>query len=299
MGLVVDTTEAIVFSRNIRPTRTMQRGRGLYVSPVLGEVMIMFLNRIREWNYRRLEKSWNRRIFSEIRKLEIELQNLSLAIQDPNGLGMASFRMRMLHCPEIYEHMLCAIPEDGLVIDGGANLGLFSDLMLGLGAKVVSFEPNPILCKHLVKKYHIDERTGESSYVPLLLKQMAISIRNEELPFSMSKSGSFISLSQGGNIENVRRGQENLEFKVKAIDFIGYLEQLKIEAKRPYLIKLDIEGAEFDVLNGILDAGLNDSFDYMVCETHERFFEDGDERINQLKRRLESENVNNIFLDWA
>mgnify|MGYP000005182577 FL=1 len=261
--------------------------------------MIMFLNRIREWNYRRLEKSWNRRIFSEIRKLEIELQNLSLAIQDPNGLGMASFRMRMLHCPEIYEHMLCAIPEDGLVIDGGANLGLFSDLMLGLGAKVVSFEPNPILCKHLVKKYHIDERTGESSYVPLLLKQMAISIRNEELPFSMSKSGSFISLSQGGNIENVRRGQENLEFKVKAIDFIGYLEQLKIEAKRPYLIKLDIEGAEFDVLNGILDAGLNDSFDYMVCETHERFFEDGDERINQLKRRLESENVNNIFLDWA
>ena len=53
------------------------------------------------------------------------------------------------------------------------------------------------------------------------------------------------------------------------------------------------------MLNGILDAGLNDSFDYMVCETHERFFEDGDQRINQLKRRLESENVNNIFLDWA
>lgn len=79
----------------------------------------MFLNKIREWNHRRLAKSWDRRIFSELENLKIELRNLSQAVQDPNGLGMARFRMRMLHCPEEYEYMLCATPPQGLVIDGG------------------------------------------------------------------------------------------------------------------------------------------------------------------------------------
>lgn len=259
----------------------------------------MFLNKIREWNHRRLAKSWDRRIFSELENLKSELRNLSQAVQDPGGLGMARFRMRMLHCPEEYEYMLCAIPPQRLVIDGGANLGLFSDLMLGLGAEVVAFEPNPILCRYLAKKYQIDEKAEESSLAPLLLKRKAISTKNEVLQFSMPKSGSFINQSQGGSIENVVCGGDRLEFDVNAIDFVGYLRQLKAEGRRPYLIKLDIEGAEFDVLNSILDSGLHDSFDYLVCETHERFFEDGDKRINQLKGRLKSENVNNIFLDWA
>lgn len=259
----------------------------------------MFLNKIREWNHRRLAKRADRRIFSELKQLKNELQNLSLAVQDPNGLGLARFRMHMLHCPEKYEYMLCATPLRGLVIDGGANLGLFSDLMLGLGAEVVAFEPNPILCRYLAKKYQIDEKTGESSCVPLLLKREAISTKDEELKFSMPKSGSFIYSSQGGSIENVVSGRDKLEFDVQAINFVRYLQQLKAEGRRPYLIKHDIEGAEFDVLNGLLDAGVNDSFDYLVCETHERFFEDGDARINQLKTRLQSENINNIFLDWA
>ena len=191
------------------------------------------------------------------------------------------------------------LPPQGLVIDGGANLGLFSDLMLSLGAEVIAFEPNPILCRHLVKKYQIDEKNGESSFAPLLLKRDAISTKNEELQFSMPKSGSFINQSQGGSIEDVVCGGAKLDFDVRAIDFVSYLRQLKAEGRRPYLIKLDIEGAEFDVLNSILDSGLHDSFDYLVCETHERFFKDGDKLINQLKDRLKEENINNIFLDWA
>lgn len=259
----------------------------------------MFLNKIREWNHRRLAKRADRRILSELKNLKNDLQNLSRAVQDPNGLGMASFRMHMLHCPEEYEYMLCATPPQGLVIDGGANLGLFSDLMLGLGAEVVAFEPNPILCRYLVKKYQIDEKNGESSFAPLLLKREAISTKNEELQFSMPKSGSFINQSQGGSIENIVSDGDKLDFDVRAIDFVDYLKQLKANGQRPYLIKLDIEGAEFNVLNSFLDSRLHDSFDYLVCETHERFFKDGEKRIKQLNNRLKEENINNIFLDWA
>lgn len=253
--------------------------------------MIVFLNKIREWNRRRLE---NRRLALRVRGIEAELQNLSQAVVDPNGLSMALLRMRLLRCPEKYEYILCAVPQGGLVIDGGANLGLFSDLMLGLGANVIAFEPNPILYRHLVRKYSNNE-----SCRGVEINQQAISVREDNVKFALSKSGSFIIQSQGGSIEKISDGAEKFEFEIKAINFVDYLKKIKAEGKRPYLIKLDIEGAEFDVLNSILDAGLNDSFDYMVCETHERFFKDGESRVNQLRGRLKSENINNIFLDWA
>lgn len=85
----------------------------LAVQPCAEEVMIMFLNKIREWNHRRLAQRADRRILSDLKKLKNDLQNLSQAVQDPNGLGMARFRMRMLHCPEEYEYMLCATPPRG------------------------------------------------------------------------------------------------------------------------------------------------------------------------------------------
>lgn len=270
--------------------------------------MIIDLSRIREWNHRRLEKRHRYQPLSgRVDQLENQLKNLAQAVADPHGLSMAYLRMRLLHCPERYEYLLCAVPEGRLVIDGGANLGLFSDLMLGLGATVVAFEPNPVLYRHLERKYfkhkklQVDcaSRLTLSSPGLLEIRQEAISINDELLQFSMPNSGSFIGQSQGGSIENLDSGENNLDFEVKAIDFISYLKDLGKDGIRPYLIKLDIEGAEFDVLNAILDAGLNDSFDYLVCETHERFFEDGDKRINQLKGRLRSGNVNNIFLDWA
>ncbi|MDO4937836.1 MAG: FkbM family methyltransferase, partial [Sutterellaceae bacterium] len=67
---------------------------------------------------------------------------------------------------------------------------------------------------------------------------------------------------------------------------------------KPYLVKLDIEGAEFDVLNKLIDSNLCDAFDHLVCETHERFFKDGDKRMVELNQKLKDRNIKNVYLDW-
>lgn len=252
------------------------------------------IKNIKAWNRRRLARRTSHCLpvlMPRVERIEQELHALAQAFADQRGLSMAKLRMELLHVPPKYEYMICNVPSGALVIDGGANLGLFSDLMLGLGARVEAFEPNPVLCESLSKKYaHLDPSV-------FTLNRKAISVCEKELTFSMAKGVGFINASQGGSLD-VDPGIERLDFKVQTMDFPAYLQALKDQGIRPYLIKLDIEGSEFDVLEKLINADLCDAFDFMVCETHERFFMNGEDRLRQLKKSLIDKNIRNVFLDW-
>ena len=107
----------------------------------------------------------------------------------------------------------------------------------------------------------------------------------------------FICATQGGSLDVVPNG-ERLDFDVDLIDFADYLKSLVDRGERPYLIKLDIEGSEFEVLDRLIEKDMCSYFDYLVCETHERFFSDGDERLGNLQQKLKDKNIRNVFLDW-
>lgn len=256
-----------------------------------------FFAKFKAWNRQRIalrDGRFKLRTTQDLTHIRTMTDAAALAAADPNGLGMAKLRMTILHCLEKYEYILCAVPPGALVIDGGANLGLFSDLMLGLGAKVQAFEPNPILCNHLRRKYRLSDNHTQSYE----LIQKAISDTQAQLTFSMTKNGAFIAATQGGSLD-VDPGANRLDFDVEAIDFAEHLKNLQSQGIRPYLIKLDIEGSEFEVLNKLLDENLCGAFDYLVCETHERFFANGEERMRKLKTRLQEKGITNILLDWA
>lgn len=70
------------------------------------------------------------------------------------------------------------------------------------------------------------------------------------------------------------------------------------EHERLYFVKLDIEGAEFDIMDRLLDMKLYEKIDYIACETHERFFHDGKARIARLREKITKHGANNILLDW-
>ena len=254
--------------------------------------------RVKKWNHKRLADRHAGirlvRMERKIDELERLVSSLAQGIVDPVGLSMAKLRMNVLKCPDRYQYIICSAPKNALVIDGGANLGLFSDLMLGLGARVIAFEPNPILCKYLRCKYKLNEKDQTDS---LALISKAIACEEKSCIFSMTTSGDFISASQGGSLDVVPNG-ERLDFDVDLINFADYLKSLVDRGERPYLIKLDIEGTEFEVLDKLIEEDLCSHFDYLVCETHERFFMDGNERLRNLKQKLRDRNIRNVFLDW-
>ena len=65
-----------------------------------------------------------------------------------------------------------------------------------------------------------------------------------------------------------------------------------------HLLKLDIEWAEFDVINDIIDEWLYKHIKYIVVETHERYFKDWKNILKNLKRKIKQKWITNIFLDW-
>lgn len=65
-----------------------------------------------------------------------------------------------------------------------------------------------------------------------------------------------------------------------------------------YILKLDVEGAEFDILEDIINENIYMNICHIFVETHERFFEDGKEKIERIKNLIKSKNIKNIYLDW-
>ncbi|WP_238699146.1 hypothetical protein [Helicobacter sp. MIT 05-5294] len=64
------------------------------------------------------------------------------------------------------------------------------------------------------------------------------------------------------------------------------------------MLKFDVEEVEFGILNKIIAQKFWQRIDYIVCETHKRFFADGKEKMQNLKAKIEENNIGNILLDW-
>lgn len=77
---------------------------------------------------------------------------------------------------------------------------------------------------------------------------------------------------------------------VRLVDFIKEVRPIRF-------LKMDIEGAEYDVLPDMLNTHTHRDVDYIVVETHER---SADLRSSHtaLVERIRNERVSNIDLSW-
>lgn len=87
-------------------------------------------------------------------------------------------------------------------------------------------------------------------------------------------------------------------YEVQMIDFSEFIKGLLQKHGKINLIKLDIEGAEFDVLDTFIEQNLHQNIEYIMVETHERVFDNPQEKIKALKEKITQKNISNIYLDW-
>lgn len=161
-----------------------------------------------------------------------------------------------------------------------------SDIILHCGGVSYAFEPNIYLHAILARKY--------ANNPDVVLYNKAVDERNYRTKFLQDGSG---IVGQGnGIIADARDTQESYE--VDVVDVSEIIESLIKEHGKIYLLKLDVEGAEFGIMEKILDKRLYEHIEYIACETHERFFSDGDAKIAHLKERIAKLGAHNILLDW-
>ena len=63
------------------------------------------------------------------------------------------------------------------------------------------------------------------------------------------------------------------------IDFCDFVKGLVQKHGKINFIKLDIEGAEFEVLDSLIEQNLHENIEYLMVETHERIFDNPKAKI--------------------
>ena len=83
------------------------------------------------------------------------------------------------------------------------------------------------------------------------------------------------------------------------IDFCAFVSEIIAKHGKIDFIKLDIEGAEFEVLEALIAQDLYKNVEYIMVETHERLFENPRTKIDELKAQITQKHIKNIYLDWV
>ena len=165
---------------------------------------------------------------------------------------------------KVFDRMVAALGPDDIAIDLGANVGEITTRLATTGAQVHAFEPDPETFAHL--------QTALAGHGNVHLHNAAVGGRDGTVtlyrPPSWQDETRRRSASKANTIvANDRSAGFNPGAEVPLVDFARFLNELPKPAK---LIKVDIEGAEWDMLDAV-EARAMDRFEAMFIETHERF----------------------------
>lgn len=177
-----------------------------------------------------------------------------------------------------------------IAIDLGANVGKITEKLAKRGAIVYAFEPDPSAYQALLKKvarynhrvhcYNVAV-SDHNGYARLYFH-----VNAKENPEKWSVASSLVK--EKGNVDQSHFVETEL------IDIGEFIQKLDKPIK---LLKVDIEGAEIEVLNHLIDLGLHKKIHQIVVETHERVLAlVGPTAI--LRKRINDLGITNIDTNW-
>ena len=149
---------------------------------------------------------------------------------------------------------------------------LLDDYSIGIGCDV-SFDME-IIKQHNSRVYGFDPTPKSINWVsrntlPVQFKffDFGISKKTGTEVFHLPKNSDYVSGSvfQHANVSKF----DTVEVKMKSFQDITR----KLGHKKIDILKMDIEGSEYDVIDSILDSDVR--IDQILIEFHERFFDDG------------------------
>lgn len=210
-------------------------------------------------------------------------------------LGEVSYRLRpgqAEYSRALPQAEFQALGPGDLVIDCGANLGAVTLFAAARGAEVHAFEPNPDAFAILSRRtsgmagvhLHPQAVLDAPGLLPLYLH-----LNYARNPERFSSGSSLLAEKR-----NVDEGQA---VEVPVIDLAAFIAGLG----RPVtLLKLDIEGAEYKVLNALIDRGVMGQIGKVFVETHAGSIPALTEADAALRARIAAEGLGEkIDLNWT
>jgi FkbM family methyltransferase len=140
--------------------------------------------------------------------------------------------------PEVLHAVMVTLKPGMTVIDVGAHIGYYALLFakcVGPSGRVVAFEPLPVNFELLKKNIQLNGLTYVETF------SQAVFSRNEEIILTVPDD-----LPHSGDA-SVYPARGTKQFRVPAIALDAFCDSAGF---RPDILKLDVEGAEYDVLIG-------------------------------------------------
>lgn len=163
--------------------------------------------------------------------------------------------------PAERKFVLKYLRSSDIAIDVGANYGILTATMLcriGNDGHVYAFEPNP-------SAYHALECLRETCDGRLDIFQLAVSATSTV--DDGSKLSFFINPREsmwGSIVKEFSTTDEPIEVKVDAVSLVDFVQEEGLS--RVNFIKIDVEGAEFEVLSGLLPLLKEGTWPTILCE---------------------------------
>jgi len=181
-----------------------------------------------------------------------------------------------------------------LAVDCGANMGVVTERLATTGADVVAFEPDPFAFKTLEQKF--------VNLPNVTLFNAAVGVGSGTV--RLMRADNFGDNPEGASVKSTildggRRIDAENAVEVPLIDFPSWVaDQVKARGEVAF-IKMDIEGAELDILEKMDAEQLFQNVRCLVAETHERKFKDLRDRYKALRDKVsESYAPGKVNLDW-
>ena len=184
-----------------------------------------------------------------------------------------------------------AIHPGDLVIDCGANVGIVTDILAKKGAEVHAFEPNPDAFQALSARFSNHPQVH-------LYPQAAMDKAGQmTLYLHLNYNRDPQRFSQGSSlIAEKRNVNDTTGVDVETIDLATFITELNRPVK---LLKLDVEGSEYAILNRLIETNAIENIEKVIVETHARSIPSlkaADKALREQIQKLGLESK--IDLDW-
>lgn len=192
------------------------------------------------------------------------------------------------------EGVIAMLRPGDVVLDCGANMGVITAQLADSPATVHAFEPDPDCFAHLT------ERFADTPNV--VLHNAAVGARADRLRLfrGVSGSGTLETSSVKNTLISGGRGvDEENSVLVEVIDLPAFLAGLLDKGQHIAFVKVDIEGAEIDLVNRLHDDGLLSKVSLTVVETHEKKFRHLADEFAALRKTVaENYKPTHVNLEW-
>lgn len=186
-----------------------------------------------------------------------------------------------------FVRQLRKIPRGALAIDCGANVGDVSSAFVRQGLRVHAFEPDPYAVASLTRRFAGNKQVTIHPSAVGAQAGRATLYRAPEFEAHPGKASLSSTL--------LHRGRHAAAQEVDVIDIGDFIEALPEPVA---ILKVDVEGAEVEIMERLIDRRLDRKVGMIYVETHEKHSPELAARTAALRRRVADVGIANLNLDW-